>query len=80
MSASEEERWDWNWERRCCADGGVVSWEGGGVLAGHCEPFDIVDVVVILQITTVGLLYSSLRDVGERCLRSARRARALYVW
>ena len=21
MSASEEERWDWNWERRCCADG-----------------------------------------------------------
>ena len=30
MSASEEERWDWNWERRCCAD-------GGGVLAGMEE-------------------------------------------
>ena len=35
MSASEEARWDWNWERRCCADGGgIVSWIGGGVLGG----------------------------------------------
>ena len=47
---------------------------------GVCEPFDILDVAVILQVMALEVLDLSTRDVGEWCLRDARRARALYVW
>ena len=45
-----------------------------------CEPFDILDVGMILQVRALEVLDLSTRDVGEWCLRDARHARALYVW